>query len=301
MRNLIGLSVFLFLTLLFVAGSDAIPTCTFKTACATGETCLFEVFQENNTHVGSCDSPYTIKVCCTEITSAAIRTSCVAGEGGVISMYQTYDSHAGSKDYYSNVVCAKTANNPVLTIMRPTCLARERCVVSVYQENNTHVGHCDYYSTKVCIQEDFNVTITMILNVTEPNWNESVMLSGVATRADGSAIDTSGDPADVEVYLNDTSPPRKICTTDTNSTGGYTCNFTAPLALGSYELNVTVDDPTTGKTSSNTTMFTIKQKLGEAPTIEKTAKDIACFEEPRVVQNPDGTIEIAIVRICVWK
>jgi len=299
---MIILSVFLFSSFMFVIVSEAIPTCTFRTTCNAGETCIFKVFQENNTHIASCDSPYTIKVCCTEIDSVAIRSSCNANEGGLISMYATNNSHAGTRDYYSTIVCARntTNNNSFLTTMRTSCLATERCVVSVSQQDNTHVGHCDYYSTKVCIQEDLNATITMILNVTEPNLNESVMLSGVATRYDGGAIDTSAGPEDVEVFLNDTSPSRRICTTDTSSSGGYTCNFTAPTSLGLFQLNVTVDDPTT-KTSSNTTTFIVKQKFGEAKATETTAESIACYEEPRIVQNPDGTIEIAIVRICVFK
>lgn len=237
-------------------------------------------------------------MCCTEITSSTIRiSSCNAGEGEVFSMFATSNAHAGKKFYYNNLVCAKTANNPIITNIRSSCLSREKCVVSLFQENNTHVGSCSYYSNKLCIQENFNITITMILNNTEPNWNEGVMLSGNATRADGSTVDTSADPEDVEVFLNSS----KVCTTDTNSAGGYTCNFAAPSAIGLYELNVTVDDPVTGKTHWNTTTFNVKQKFGEARATETVAENIACYEEPRIVQNPDGTIGIAIVRICVFK
>ena len=294
------LLIFLFFSLLFTVGSGAVPACTFRTTCNPGETCIFEVLQENNTHVGSCDSPYTTKVCCTEIDSVAIRSSCNANEGGIISMYATSNSHAGRRDYYSNIVCARNTStgNPVITNMRTSCLARENCAFTVFQENNTHAGRCGYYSTSVCLQENFNVTVTMILNTSEPNWRDWVMLSGVATRADGTSIDTSADPEDVEVFLNGTG----ICTTDTNSSGGYTCNFTAPVAVGLYELNVTVDDPTTGRTSWNSTRFTVKQLIGEPQvTAEKSSESIACYEEPRIVQNPDGTLEVAIVRICVFK
>ncbi len=298
--SLVVLSVFLFFSFLFAVNSIATSTCTFRTSCNSGETCLFEVLQENNTHVGSCDSTYTTKICCTEIDSVAIRSSCNANEGAIVSMYATSNSHAGRKDYYSNVVCARNTStgNPVLATMRSSCLARENCAFTVFQQNNTHVGRCGYYGTSLCIQENFNVTITMLLNTSTPNWNDWVQLQGIATRADGSAIDTSADPEDVEVYLNSSW----ICTTDTNSTGGYTCNFTAPSAVGLYQLNVTVDDPTTGITSWNTTTFNVVQIFGEpqATTVE-SSESIACYEEPRIVQNPDGTIEVAVVRICVFK
>lgn len=294
---LIILSVLIIFSLLFVIGSNAIPTCTYRTACGADELCVFEVLQENNTHIGSCASPYTTKVCCTEITSATIRSSCNAGEGELISMFQTENAHAGTGNYYSNIVCAKTTNNPVVTNVRTSCNARENCAVSVFQADNTHVGKCAYYSNSLCIQELVNATITMKLNKTQPNWAEGVQLQGVATRSDGTAINTSGVPEDVEVFLNGS----RICTTETNSSGGYTCNFTAPSSSGLYQLNVTVDDPLTGKTPSNTTTFNVIQTIGEAAPSEAAAKTVGCYEEPRVVQNPDGTIEIATVRICIFK
>jgi len=294
------LYAFLFSSFLFAVSSVAIPTCTFRTSCNAGETCIFEVYQENNTHVGTCDSPYTTKVCCTEIDSVAIRSACNANEGGIASMYATSNSHAGRRDYYNNIVCARntSSGNSFLATMRSTCLARENCAFTVFQQNNTHVGRCGYYSTNLCIQENLNVTITMVLNTSTPNWNSWVQLQGVATRADGTAIDTSADPEDVEVYLNSSW----ICTTETNSTGGYTCNFTAPSAVGLYQLNATVDDPTTGITSWNTTTFTVVQIFGEPQAAtEESSESIACYEEPRIVQNPDGTIEVATVRVCVFK
>ena len=302
---LILLSVLLVFSV-FVVGSQAIPSCTFRsTACSGSENCTFKVFQENDSHVGTCDSNYPISVCCTEITSATIRSSCNSDEGGIASMYATSNAHAGRKDYYSNIVCAKTANNPVVANIRgdTDCFSRETCAFTMFQQNNTHVGRCTYYSNRLCIQELFNVTITMILNNTSPNWNESVGLQGIATRSDGSSIDTSGSPNDVEVFLNSS----RICATDTNSTGGYTCNFTAPPAIGLYQLNVTVNDTTTSKIWFNTTTFNVKQKFGEqtavgtAQTVEGAAQTVACYEEPRVLQNPDGTIKIAVVRICVIK
>ncbi|MBI2084038.1 MAG: hypothetical protein HYT70_00250 [Candidatus Aenigmarchaeota archaeon] len=292
--------VFFMLVLSLVAFSGisaAIPTCTFRSgSCSVGEECMFSVLQENNSHVGSCNA-YNTKVCCTEISSATVRSVCNSDEGGAISMYQTSNAHAGTSLYYSNVVCAKTSSNPIIANVRASCLARENCLVSVFQQNNSHVGSCSYYSNKVCIQEKFNMSITIILNTTSPNWNEGVGVQGNATRADGSAVDTSSDPANVELYVNSSL----VCTTDTNSTGGYSCNFTAPAALGLYELNVTVDDPTNGLTSWNSTTFTVKQQFGEAAAIEGEAESIACYEEPRIVQNPDGTLAISTVRICVWK
>ncbi len=297
---LVILSVLAVFSMLIIS-SDAIPTCTFRSgSCSGGEYCIFKTVQENNTHIGSCDASYPTIVCCTELASnAAIRSSCNADEGGIISIYATTNAHAGRRDHYSNIVCAKTSSNPIVTNIRSTdCLAREKCVASVFQNNNTHVGRCGYYSYNVCIQELLNVTLTVVLNNTEPNWNEGVKVEGNASRSDGTAVDTSQDPENVKAYVNGSLS----CTTDTNSTGGYNCSFNAPSAVGLYELNVTIEDPTTSKIWWNTTTFTVKQVvLGEALPIQESAESVACYEEPRLVQNPDGTIEIAIVRICIFK
>lgn len=292
--------VFIALIAVLASGSSAIPACTFRdTSCSGGETCMFKVFQENNTHVGSCDSNYPISVCCTEVTAATIRTpSCNADEGGVMSFYATSNSHAGRKDYYSSVLCTKTSSNPIVANVRSSCLDREGCLAAVFQQNDTHVGKCGYYGNSLCIQQLFNTTVTMILNNTSPGWKQIVNLQGVASRSDGSSVDTSADPEDVRVYLNATT---LLCVTDTNSTGGYVCSFSAPSAIGLYELNVTIGDPTTGKSLSNSTTFTVKQFIGAEKKTEEAAESIACYEEPRIVQNPDGTIKVAIVRICVFK
>lgn len=290
--------VFIFASLALIAGSMAVPSCTYRSgSCNGGETCVLSVYQQNDSHIGSCDA-YNTKVCCTEITSATVRTNnCNSGEGAVLSMYQTTNSHAGTHTYYSNVVCAKISGDPVLSTVRTSCFARENCLTSLYQQNNTHVGSCGYYSSKICVQGNFNVTVTVILNNTAPNWNESIGVAGVATRSDGSAIDTSSDPADVEVFVNSS----RVCTTDTNSSGGYICNFTAPNALGLYSVNVTVDDPTTSLTHWNSTTFNVKASFGSTQSGTSSASSVACYEEPRVVQNPDGTLEIASVRVCVFE
>ncbi len=301
MKVYVIFAVLLFSFVAFATLSIAIPTCTFRaSACSGGETCILSVLQENNTHVGSC-SAYNTKVCCTEITTATVRSACNSGEGGAVSMYQTSNSHAGRHEYYSNIVCAKTASNPILANVRSSCLARENCLISVFQQNNTHAGTCSYYGTKICIQELFNVTTTIKLNNTSPNWNDWVNVQGVANRSDGSSIDTSADPEDVKIYVNSSLR----CTIDTNSSGGYSCNFRAPSSLGLYEVNVTITDPTTGKSWWNSTTFNVQQQIGqpieEGASEEDEAESVACYEEPRLVQNPDGTLAVSIVRICVWR
>ncbi len=279
----------------FVALTNAVPTCTFRSgSCNSGETCIFSVYQENDSHVGTCNY-YNTKVCCTEINSSTFRTSCNSNEGTLLSVYQQNDTHVGSKDYYNTKVCANFSNNIATGNFKTSCSSSEACLVSTYQENDSHVGTCNYYSNKICIVEVVNVTVTVNLNDTEPSWNEPLLVSGKASRADSTNIDTNS--SGVNIYVNGTSR----CTTETDSNGDYSCSFNAPNSLGLYQINVTVLDPITVKTWSNTTTFTVKSVIGASRIDERDEDQISCHEEPRIIQNPDGSLKSAIIRICVWK
>ncbi len=296
--HLILLSIFMLFSLFFLTeGSEAAPECVFRSgSCNAGEVCIFSVFQENNSHVGNC-SYYSTSVCCNETTTVAIRSSCNAGEGIVFSTFQENNSHVGHNDYYSTKVCARFANNPVVINVRSSCLSGEACLASKFQDNNTHVGTCTYYSdNRLCLRELLNVTITINLNTTTPSWNEGVRATGRATRDGGSTVDTNAN--DLNIYLNGTL----YCTNETDSNGDYVCDLSAPSTLGIYGVNVTIVDPTTSRTWYNTSSsFTIRASFGEAATSQSEAGSVSCYEEPRVVQNPDGTLKIAYVRVCISK
>ncbi|MBI2542790.1 MAG: hypothetical protein HYW24_01240 [Candidatus Aenigmarchaeota archaeon] len=298
MENFPKAAFYVFIILLFflfVEATEAIPACTIRSSCLGGETCLFSMYLQNDSHVGHCDY-YDNKVCCTEISSATIRSlGCNTGEGEVTTIYQENNTHVGNTTYFTSIVCAKFSTNPVVANIRTACNSRENCSVSVYQENDAHVGHCDYFSNKICVQELFNVTITVNINDTSPTWSGGLRINGKVTRADGTNVDT--DASGVNIYVNSTLS----CTTQSDSSGDYSCDWNAPNSIGLYQANVTVLDPTTSKTWYNTTTFSVRPEVGATASTEITADNIACYEEPMIVQNPDGTITTAIVRLCVWK
>lgn len=278
-----------------VSLAQAVPTCTFRSSCSAGEVCVFSVFQNDNSHVGNC-SYYGTKICCTEITSVAFRSNnCNSDEGSVISLNQENNSHIGGKIYYSLKVCSKFTNNPLIGNIRTSCQSGEACVASVFQGNNSHVGTCNYYSSKICIRERFNATLTVNLNDTTPKWNGGVRVSGKITRSDSSNVDT--DAEGINVYVN-----RSVyCTNQSDSNGDYTCDFTSPNAVGNYELNVTIQDPQTSAYWSNTTTFKVKAAVGPEKAAERTPESISCYEEPRIIQNPDGTLKTGYVRVCIFR
>lgn len=291
--TLVSIFLFLFLS----DNSEAAPACAFRSgSCNAGEVCIFSVFQENNTHIGNC-SYYSTQVCCNGTTRVAVRSdSCNSDEGIVLSVFQENNTHVGHRDYYSTKVCARFANNPVVVNTRSSCQSGETCIASKFQDNNSHVGTCAYYDNDLCLRERLNVTITVGVNNSEPSWNDVVRATGRATRADDSNIDTNAN--DLNIYLNSTL----YCTNETDSNGDYICDFSAPGTLGIYTLNVTIVDPTTSITWTNTSVsITVKASVGLNATAASEAESVSCYEEPRVIQNPDGTLRIGYVRVCVSK
>ncbi|MEM7827037.1 MAG: CARDB domain-containing protein [Candidatus Aenigmatarchaeota archaeon] len=141
-------------------------------------------------------------------------------------------------------------------------------------------------------------TVSVSLNQTEVWWNDSIAVNGTAKRSDNTAIDTSSDPeSDVKIIIN--SVIKAI--TETSSTGYYNATIYAPSAIGAYTVNVSVRDPITGKIFSNTTQLIVKPQYGEEKAEQERARNIGCYEEPRIIQNPDGTIRRVVVRVCTWK
>ena len=88
------------------------------------------------------------------------------------------------------------------------------------------------------------------------------------------------------------------CTDTTNTEGLYDCQFSAPRNLGTYTVVVEVTDKDTGKLITNSTSLIVSVAYGEEEII---APNIGCYEVPKIIQNPDGSIEKVNVRICVWK
>jgi len=142
------------------------------------------------------------------------------------------------------------------------------------------------------------VNVTISLNSTEVWWNESVLISGTAIRSDWSKVDTSEDPdSDVRVYVNNILS----AITETNAEGIYNATIYAPLSIGTYIINVTVRDPVVMKNFSNTTILEVKPTYGGMKREKEAARNVGCYEQPMIIQNPDGSIQTVMARICTWK
>jgi len=135
--------------------------------------------------------------------------------------------------------------------------------------------------------------VTAELNQTSVEYGDAVNLSGEAYYLDTGYVTSS----DVYVKIEGST----ICSTVTETSGEYSCDFNAPNKVGNFNVLVEVLDKDTQKVISNTTVLSVEVALGGTKEEEETAQNVGCYEVPKLVQNPDGSITKSIVRICVWE
>jgi hypothetical protein len=171
-----------------------------------------------------------------------------------------------------------------------------------YSPLGNYTSICSAIDTENAYNESLNSTflvwqtgtVTADLNASEVWWNDPVKINGSAKRSDQTSIAS----ANVEVLL----AGKNVCPlAATGVNGYYSCTFNAPQATGVYEVLVKVTDPQTNKIIANTTSFLVKPSYGGTKEEEEIAKGVGCYEVPKIIQNPDGSIKRVIVRVCVWR
>jgi len=177
-----------------------------------------------------------------------------------------------------------------------------------YRDYGTQAGYPLGYYLAVCSASDSdnayketssqflvyqNATISMFLNSTYYWWNEGVKVYGWAKEIDGDPIPS----AEVTIKLSGTI----MNTTQTDANGYYEGTFTTPSKIGNYIVVVNFTHPITEKKYGNATLLYVSPYYGGSESEMRRAKNIGCYEVPKFVQNPDGTIERVIVKVCVWK
>jgi hypothetical protein len=162
--------------------------------------------------------------------------------------------------------------------------------IAVCSALDTDSGRIENSSTFLVWQ---NATITIDLNASEYSWGVGVNVFGQASYTDAEYVSSSDTTVKVEGQTK--------CTTTTDSSGQYSCAFSAPESIGNFTLFVEITDVRTGKLLSNSTVLIVRTTYGEAATERTGAENVVCYEVPQIVQNPDGTIKRATVKLCVWK
>ena len=149
-----------------------------------GETCVFSLNQETNSHVGDC-SYGTWKVCCKEpgrtLTSNVVNTACNSNDGAVLSLYSRSNSHAAQYIYNDGLyhVCLVPSTGSITCTYKPSCdAAGEACLASLNKDHldNAHMASCattdPQYQWKVCCGStiiDADITKVEICDATGQN------------------------------------------------------------------------------------------------------------------------------------
>ena len=118
-------------------------------------------------------------------------------------------------------------------------------------------------------------------------WNETITVNGSAQYTNGTGI--------YNALVNITVGNAK-CNNTTDSTGNYTCRFTAPTETGKFTLLVNVTN-STGPSVTNTTMLNVLFRYGDTP-IGKIDRFV--YETPIFIQEMSGRIRILFARVTVW-
>jgi hypothetical protein len=137
--------------------------------------------------------------------------------------------------------------------------------------------------------------VTINLNASSVWWGGSINVSGIAKRSDQSPL------SNIEVKL--TFDGETICSNipNTTSTGWYSCVFNTPYRIGTRDVQVYIIDPVTSEPASNTSSLEVKVWWGGDDIEMDEAANVGCYEVPKIIQNPDGSIRRVLVKMCVWK
>ncbi len=124
-------------------------------SCNSDESCLFSMFQKNDSHIARCDY-YNYSFCYIPGKSVMLRDGiCNLGESCILSQFQPNNSHAAQCNYFNYSLCIN--GNWTVDLTDASCSIGEP-LFSLYQENNTHVANLSYYNYTLCLRENPGVT-----------------------------------------------------------------------------------------------------------------------------------------------
>ncbi|MEM7825111.1 MAG: hypothetical protein QXO27_04020, partial [Candidatus Aenigmatarchaeota archaeon] len=157
-------------------------------------------------------------------------------------------------------------------------------------DNNWNSSEIYSYVTTIYVAP----VITISLSDTIVWWDESINISIQAMRG-GTPI-VGGD---VEIHQDSNVVCSQSSATDSN--GRYSCVFNAAKKLGNHTIQVNVKEPSTGEMITNTSSLIVKIILGSSEIEKRGAPKVSCYNIPRIIVNPDGSLQKTITKVCVWK
>lgn len=142
------------------------------------------------------------------------------------------------------------------------------------------------YTRKISITRGY---VKVSLNATKFWWDDGVNVSVSARRSAQEPISNS----EVIIKLNSVNK----CAGTTNSEGEYSCVFSVPRAIGTYNITAQVTDSLTHLIYTDSTILNVRFEYGDV----ERGRNVGCYDTPQLIQNPDGSVKIVVVRVCVWE
>lgn len=272
-----------------LAESQIYINCSVTTSCQDVD--VFHISDLTDAHAElNTQNNYPYRICC----RAEGTTLSVSNEisGGIIGLSYYTNAHVeiGNQTNYFYHLKLVPGTGYMLCDFVNSCSNYETCIASLSDFTDAHIGDCitNPYQIKICCNiETLNLTIN--LNATKLTWNDGIKVYGKATRSE-SPLSYSN----VTVKFDQET----FCYLQTNATGDYECSFTVPKKrINNYNITATVIDKDTFE--EKTVWKSIKMHLYYGYQISN--KDMSCYETPKIIQNPDGSVDIVMVNICVWK
>ena len=166
MKKLILLFLILSISIYLVNSEKISGTCSIKTSCDAGETALFSLYEQTDSHVKvGLNERY--KVCCPNIKvlNGTKGSQCANPPGRedsadlLFKAYNNVDSHVSNaaSSWQENVCLSLSSefSGSVQCTIKSSCDANELGVVSLYQVEDSHVGSVNDYLNKVCCSVNY--------------------------------------------------------------------------------------------------------------------------------------------------
>lgn len=158
-------------------------------------------------------------------------------------------------------------------------------LINMFYFLKNNEGYCDLMDVN-------NLTIFIGLNSSYYNWGDGVKVYGSVVGKDGENIENYF----VEIFLEG----QKVCSSTINISGQYECEFLAPNKIGNFKVLANLTDKSTGESFTNSTTLIVKFVYGGKDKEIEKASSVSCYEAPQLIVNPDGSIKVVYLRICIW-
>lgn len=281
--------VLILLFLKFTESQEVRLQCFVSTTCNYTE--IFHISDIQDAHAEMrTQNNYAYKVCC-GLSNGMNLNVFERTTGGIMGFSYLTNAHVefGNQSNYEYRIEIIPELQSIFCEQSYSCSNYHTCLISISDETDAHVGDCETnpYQRKICCSFG-SLNITINSNSTKVEYGSDFKIYGNVLKL--------GQPlsnAPVTVDING----KTECNVITNLFGEYECSVKSPKRIDTLNVTATVYDQESMKTSSVSTQVKIYISYG----YEKDKTNVVCVERPKLIQNEDGTIDIVMFNLCIWK